>query len=530
MKIGVLLIATGKYIDFLKPIYKSIRLHFLTKHNVIVYVFTDSIDKTPPGCTPIYQKHLFWPGASMKRYSMFKNASAVIGGNDYLYYLDVDSLVLQDIGDEILGERVATLHSENYKLNPDQQPYERNEKSFAGVPEGKGKTYYCGGFNGGKADKFLEMCKIISANIEGDLREGIVAKCYDESHLNKYFINNKPDVELSPAYGYSGAMNEKTLPFEKKILFLVKDHVAVRERNYDTAMEKEGDGKMPTVHYITYSDYPFRKLQAWACNNAANCGFQKILSYTKEWLIATDFYKENKEILDMERGAGYWIWKPFIILETMKNVKDGDIVFYCDSADQVKLGSKDYIIDTVSKNGMLIVRNDCLNKQYIKMDAFVLCDADWPKYHNNNQVEAGICAFVKNENCIEILNEWLFYCKNKNIVTDLPNICGKPNLKEFADHRHDQAVLTLVALKRDLPMVPISEAAQYISWDVGKSVGGLAGEIKGKMPSIIMTQKDIKKELLLKYRLPEDFGPRHPWWKQPSFQYRYQKMIYEEGK
>jgi hypothetical protein len=27
----------------------------------------------------------------------------------------------------------------------------------------------------------------------------------------------------------------------------------------------------------------------------------------------------------------------------------------------------------------------------------------------------------------------------------IPNICGKPNLDEFIDHRHDQSVLSLIA-------------------------------------------------------------------------------------
>lgn len=487
-----------------------------------VYVFTDQITQVPPGCIPIFQKHLYWPGASIRRYSIFQNAKPIIGGNDYLYYMDVDSLVMGDVGDEVLGARVGVQHSENYKLEPSNQPYERNPNSKAAVLGG-GETYYCGGFNGGGTEEFFKMCKTLAANIDTDLKNGIVARCYDESHLNRYFIDNKPTVTLTPAYGFSGAM--PSLPFEKKIFFLVKDHVEVRGRNCDSAIEKIPERDEP--YFITYSDQPFRKMQAWGCGNAAAVGFHRIINYTREWLIGTKFFEDNSEILNMSRGGGYWLWKPFIILETMKQMQDGEVVFYCDSADQVKLGAKEYVFSKTTKHGCFLVQNTWVNRQFTKMDAFVLCDADWEKYHNGLQLEAGICAFVKNEKNIKFLEEWLFYCQNKNILTDLPNVCGKSNFKEFTDHRHDQAVLTLMAIKNDMPTTPISEAFQFIAWDMGKTQGGLAEQLKHQVPQLVITQAEVKRELLKKYRLPEDFGPRHKWWKQPSFQYKYQKMLEE---
>ena len=52
-------------------------------------------------------------------------------------------------------------------------------------------------------------------------------------------------------------------------------------------------------------------------------------------LHRTAFYSENKAILDLARGAGYWLWKPFIISETLKEMEEGDCLIYSDSGIEV---------------------------------------------------------------------------------------------------------------------------------------------------------------------------------------------------
>ena len=55
--------------------------------------------------------------------------------------------------------------------------------------------------------------------------------------------------------------------------------------------------------------------------------------------------KCTKEILSFiqahnQRGAGYWIWKPYIIWKTLQDVEDGDIVCYIDSACLINKGKE----------------------------------------------------------------------------------------------------------------------------------------------------------------------------------------------
>jgi len=137
---------------------------------------------------------------------------------DYLYYCDVDMLFLQEIGDEILGELVGTQHC--CFIGKRGTP-ETNPRSTAYVPFDQDMQYFAGGFNGGTSKEFLKMYNFIASNIRKDYSNGITAVWHDESHLNRYFIDNKPSVVLSPSYCYGEPLD---IPYEKKILALVKKH------------------------------------------------------------------------------------------------------------------------------------------------------------------------------------------------------------------------------------------------------------------------------------------------------------------
>ena len=174
-------------------------------------------------------------------------------------------------------------------------------------------------------------------------------------------------------------------------------------------------------------------------------------------LFRSEFYKKNKNILDQTRGAGYWIWKPYFILKTMQSLNEGDICLYLDSG-MVVIRNIDILFDLCVKNdGILLFENRNANydgeiwKNYMwtKYDCFKLMDCVDEKYIYGSQVDAAFQLYAKTNKSIDFLNEYLKFCENENIVTDQPNITGD-NFEGFIDHRHDQSVLSLLAIKYNI--------------------------------------------------------------------------------
>ena len=110
-------------------------------------------------------------------------------------------------------------------------PFERNIKSTAYIPYWCKSSYYMGGINGGKSNYFLKMIEDINFNIKEDLKNGIIAKWHDESHLNKYLINKNKKVLLPNIFGYP---EEKIINETPKIIILNKNkfggHNKLREK------------------------------------------------------------------------------------------------------------------------------------------------------------------------------------------------------------------------------------------------------------------------------------------------------------
>ena len=89
------------------------------------------------------------------------------------------------------------------------------------MPPGYGKAYYAGGFNGGRAKRYLQMAKELARRIDCDTAKGITAVWHDESHWNRYLAEHEPTVVLTPAYCYQ---EELQMPFQRKLVALKKNH------------------------------------------------------------------------------------------------------------------------------------------------------------------------------------------------------------------------------------------------------------------------------------------------------------------
>lgn len=220
--IGLLIMATGKYVQFIEPLITSARTYFCTNHNVTYFVFTDGQIPEQNDVVTMYQERLGWPYDTMMRCIVYNGHRDELEKMDYLFALDADMRFVDTVGYEILSNLVATQHP-GYVGR--RGTYETRQQSTAYIPPHEGSCYFAGGFYGGTSTEFLRMAQTMQENIYTDLKNGIVAIWHDESHLNRYFINHQPTLILSPSYCYP---ENWRLPYHKRLLALDKNHAALR--------------------------------------------------------------------------------------------------------------------------------------------------------------------------------------------------------------------------------------------------------------------------------------------------------------
>lgn len=203
-------------------------------------------------------------------------------------------------------------------------------------------------------------------------------------------------------------------------------------------------------YHINYAHGRYLKAQEYCSQSAKNVGFDEVMSYHIND-IDSEFFNKNKDILTQPRGAGYWLWKAYFMHKTLKDISDGDLLVYSDSGSFYQ-SSIEPLIDRVKldKHGVLSFElKGLIEKDYTKKDTFVLMGLDEPKYTDSSQREATYIWLIKNDFTIKLIDEYLEYAQNQNIITDLPNITGD-NYPTFKDHRHDQSIWSLLCKKYDV--------------------------------------------------------------------------------
>jgi hypothetical protein len=205
------------------------------------------------------------------------------------------------------------------------------------------------------------------------------------------------------------------------------------------------------VYLVSYATKEFIYSQKILEKSALRNGVDKVIRYNKNDLIKTTFYKKNKTILEKKRGAGYWLWKPYFILKTLRQLKKDDILIYSDSAIEVKKSVLPLIDIAKTKEIVLFVEGGLHpNSQYTKRDCFVYMGCDTEEFWKSNQLMASIQVYKKTQKSVQFLEGLLKNSEDPNVITDIFNKSNKKNFSNFVDHRHDQSILSLFALKNKI--------------------------------------------------------------------------------
>lgn len=217
------------------------------------------------------------------------------------------------------------------------------------------------------------------------------------------------------------------------------------------------------LHFVTYANGDFVPRARVLVMSAMAAGFTHGTVFGPNNLTGTDFARRNRDILCQPRGAGYWLWKPFIIRQVLEKCKPDDIVFYCDA------GRLDYYRFThfpkhlvarlrANSAGFLLgpaVGHLGLIGDWTKRDCLLLMNAD-DQATRSKPLLMTWSLWTPSTMAFRFLDRWQNYAEDERCLTDMPNTLGQEDHPGFREHRHDQSILSILAHQCGAPYLDFS--------------------------------------------------------------------------
>jgi hypothetical protein len=205
------------------------------------------------------------------------------------------------------------------------------------------------------------------------------------------------------------------------------------------------------TYSISYATHEFVAL-AWELFLSLNkFGYKHQELFDEANLKNTGFYNQYRQILEQPKGAGYWLWKPYFILQSLQQLQEGEVLLYADAACCFISSPKPLVaLARKSESGVVAFHLQPLKaRAWCKRDAFILTGCDAPAYWDSDKVMATLILFRKCSKAVHFVETWLKWCCLPGALNDEPSQLGE-ELPGFREHRHDQALLGLLLKKHGI--------------------------------------------------------------------------------
>jgi hypothetical protein len=215
------------------------------------------------------------------------------------------------------------------------------------------------------------------------------------------------------------------------------------------------DERQTNYFFITYGDKNYSIQRKRIVFQAKKFKiFKKIFSY-KYSSLNKDFKKRFSNLLKSSKGAGYWIWKSQIILQSLEKMNKNDILIYVDSGSTLNIRGKERLIDyfeMLNKSSESIFLFSIpgaedgpglIEKHWTTKEVFEYFDVQNNKeITDSTQFMGGVLLVKNNETSKKFFREFQNIVDgNNNFITDYYS--SNQNLY-FEACRHDQSILSVM--------------------------------------------------------------------------------------
>ncbi len=218
--------------------------------------------------------------------------------------------------------------------------------------------------------------------------------------------------------------------------------------------------------FLTFSDSSMSESARRLEKQAYDLNIYDRILIANETSLNTAFREQfSSKLISGSRGYGYWCWKPQIIMQTLNEMDEEDILQYSDAGCHLNGKGIKRLLEyfdialkedtgilgfqyktpepPLGDNGILYsVRND---SQWTKGDLFDHFNAR--ENHlivDTPMVAAGVIFIRKCPRSVRIIQSWLdVFLFDFSLIDDTPS--NSKNINGFVEHRHDQSIFSILA-------------------------------------------------------------------------------------
>ena len=210
-------------------------------------------------------------------------------------------------------------------------------------------------------------------------------------------------------------------------------------------------------YFISFGNGKFKNQLDRICSEAKETGwFDDVIASTPSKI--KDFIDKHKDFINNNpRGFGYWIWKPYILLNQLMYMDNGDYLFYTDAGSRILPHRKDKLNEYLHKlhkqpiliNGEGNAEGDggggYTQQKFVKLSLLKEFNLENnKKFLNSSHSESGMIAIRKCKESIDIIKLWLELITKNNYLFTNDDLGNDKQLDGFIEHRHDQSILNIL--------------------------------------------------------------------------------------
>jgi len=211
--------------------------------------------------------------------------------------------------------------------------------------------------------------------------------------------------------------------------------------------------EIPRILLVSFADGAFRAREPQFRLNAQEFGiFSDIWVYNLEDLDENYLSQHGKYIKGQKqkKGFGYYIWKPQVLLQALKQCGNVDLVCWVDAGFTFNPAGINRFIEYAqmalsARSGMISFFNVHTESVWTKQDLAVRLGLQHdPMVMGSSQLASGFFLFrptVSNEKLIE---SWKQLSLEHEYHFSDDSLSIAPNVPEFREHRHDQSIFSLL--------------------------------------------------------------------------------------